>query len=232
MRCAKKIILFLCFLICSLLFCFSAFAYPFPVEDAVIIKEARVRKQMSPNSSKVATLKKNAKVKVTGTDTDKNGDLWFAVETEKGKTGFVRSDFIKLPESQRVADDSAAAKEMIVEVTAKCISKNHVGSAWSKECYCDEVALPEDEETTSIVYVVSEEPVIVRAILTEHDRNPDVGTKTMQYIPTEKDLKEGFTITQEITVRENSGNYKGSAAVWNVIYTFTPKDEEKLSEND
>ena len=118
MRCAKKIILFLCFLICSLLFCFSAFAYPFPVEDAVIIKEARVRKQMSPNSSKVATLKKNAKVKVTGTDTDKNGDLWFAVETEKGKTGFVRSDFIKLPESQRVADDSAAAKEMIVEVTA------------------------------------------------------------------------------------------------------------------
>ena len=144
MWCAKRIISFLCFLICLLLFCFSAFAYPFPVEDAVIIKEARVRKQMSPNSSKVATLKKNAKVKVTGTDTDKNGDLWFIVETERGKTGYVRSDFIKLPESQRDIDDSASAKEMIVEVTAKCISKNKVGIAWSKECYCDEVALPED----------------------------------------------------------------------------------------
>lgn len=207
-----------CFILCC-----SAFATDYPVENAVVIKEARVRKETSSKSAKVATLKKNTVLTVTGESEDKSGELWYMVETENGKTGYVRSDFIELPKAESTFSGPSITKEMTVKVTAKCKTKNHVGSAWSKKCYIDDVELPEEgSKIETEVSVTSGVPTKITSKLTEHDKNPDVGKATEEYIPTNEDLENGFEIIQEVRVKENTGKYKGYAAVWNVTYTFAP----------
>lgn len=223
MRLFTRIFSSLLAIICCFIFCCPAFATDYPVENAVVLKEARVRKETSSKSAKVATLKKNTVLTVTGESEDKNGELWYMVETKDGKTGYVRSDFIELPKAENTFSGPSITMEMTVKVTAKCKTRNHVGSAWSKKCYIDDVELPEEgSEIETEVSVTSGVPMKITSKLTEHDKNPDIGKSTMEYIPTNTDLDEGFEITQEVRVKENTGKYKGYAAVWNVTYTFAP----------
>ena len=216
----RKLSAILLAVVCCFLLPNIGFATDYPVENAVVIKEARVRKKPAQNSAKVTTLKVKSVLTITGESEDKNGDIWYAVETKDGKTGYIRSDFIELPKSTYTGP--IITKEMTVEVAAKCKSRNHVGSAWSKKCYFSDIELSEDKNDLSVVSVTSGETMTVRSTLTEHDKNPDKGSKTTEYIPTDTELLEGFSITHEVKVKENSGKYRGYAATWSVTYTFSP----------
>ena len=62
--------------------------------------------------------------------------------------------------------------------------------------------------------------VTVSASITEEDSNPDVGSGESTHVITAEDLEKGFQVRFTVSVQENGGRYKGSAAKWYVTFTF------------
>lgn len=61
------------------------------------------------------------------------------------------------------------------------------------------------------------------AQMVEGDNVPDVGSSSGQCTTEKADFENGFTVTQEVIVRENRGRYSGNTAGFTFTYTFTPE---------
>lgn len=65
--------------------------------------------------------------------------------------------------------------------------------------------------------------ITIYAKYTENDRNPDVDAKTMTYVVTESEVKNGFIIQMGLSVTENGGTHRGKSADFNITFKFKPK---------
>ena len=118
---------------------------------------------------------------------------------------------------------SAAEKTsttVVMSVTTKynMTSNNHVGNDWYKNCSIEGIK----KDGFSNYKVNVGDQIIIRTTITEDDSSVDVGRNTATRTVTQSDLKNGFTVTQTITVREDKGRYAGNTATWNVTHTFKP----------
>ena len=122
------------------------------------------------------------------------------------------------------ADAAAAAAKggsakngaLTVSAKASCGDYNHVGEKWSFVYYVNKSKIT-DGKTMS--FAVGD-TVTVSASITEEDSNPDVGSGESTHVITAEDLEKGFQVRFTVSVQENGGRYKGSAARWYVTFTF------------
>ncbi len=109
-------------------------------------------------------------------------------------------------------------KRMTVQIKSSCSGYNHVGSNWSRYCSIDGSAVSSGDT----VEIVLGESIMVYSKVTESDKSPDIGTKKETVEITQDYYDNGFTVTHEISVKEDKGRYAGNKAHWTVTYTFVP----------
>ena len=207
-----------------------AMAATYPCEGVANTLSVRVRKKTSTQSKKVASLEKGEIVTVLGEEVKKNGDLWYQVETARGKTGYVLSDYLSIPETELIqaAQDSPDAVLMHLKVRASCRNTNSVGKKWTHYYEWNGVTLASGEAEG---YIAPDVELTVYARIREQDSKPDTSMEKLTYLPTAEDAVNGFVLTQTLRVTENAGRFKGNVAVWTVEYTFAPADDLSNSAN-
>ena len=109
------------------------------------------------------------------------------------------------------------SKNMTVSATASCSNYNSVGNEWSKEFYINGSAV----KSSSQITVAVGDKVTVKAVITEEDKSPDIGTNSETHTITQSDLDNGFSISFSVDVRENKGRYSGRVATWSVTFRFS-----------
>lgn len=204
----------------------TALAAAYPCEGVANTLSVRVRKKATTQAKQIATLDKGEAVTVLGEEVTKNGDVWYQVETAKGKTGYVLSDYLSIPETENIlaAQQSPDGVLMQLKVRAACGDSNGVGKKWTRYYEWNGVTLQDGELEGHVAPGVE---LSVYARVREQDSKPDTATEKMTYTPTAEDVAAGFTLTQTLRVTENSGRYKGHVAVWTVEYVFTPVAAEE-----
>lgn len=198
-----------------------ATAVTYPCEGVANTLSVRVRKKTTTQSKQVTTLDKGESVTVLGEEVKKNGNVWYQVETAKGKTGYVLSDYLSIPETELIqaAQDSPDAALMTLRVRASCRNTNSVGKKWTHYYEWNGVTLADGDTECFVAPGVE---LTLYARIREQDSKPDTAMEKLTYLPTAEDTANGFVVTHTLRVTENAGKYKGNVAVWTVEYTFTP----------
>ena len=205
----------------------AATAVTYPCEGVSNTLSVRVRKTASTQAKQVATLDKGESVTVLSEETKKNGDVWYQVETAKGKTGYVLSDYLSIPEVELIqtAQESPDATLMRLKIKAACRDANSVGNKWTQYYEWNGVTLVKGEAES---FVAPEVELTLYARIREQDSKPDTAMEKVTYLPTTDDIVNGFVVTQTLRVTENAGRYKGNVAVWTVEYIFTPAEDSAI----
>lgn len=102
------------------------------------------------------------------------------------------------------------AKKGIYQIIAYAymISNNHVGNEWGYEFFYDYNSI----SSGYLVTAVQDSNITISANIYEYDSITDIGTGIIQVT-----LKNGYTDSTEIIVRENRGRYYGNIATWKFI---------------
>lgn len=203
-----------------LLLCSAAFAFTMPCEGIANTKDVRVRAKASSSGKVTATLKKGTAVTVLDL-VEYTNSSWYKVQLANGKTGYILSDYLSVPETDYIeaAQASEDAVTMKVKVNASCADYNSVGKNWTQYFELNGIQI---ENFNTEVIAAPEVPLSVYCRIREQDKKPDTSAETTTYTPTAEEIAKGFTITQTIRVSENSGKYAGNTAVWKVAFTFEP----------
>ena len=221
MNFCKKLIV--CFLAALLLgtACFSAFALEYPCEGVANASSVRVRKKASTSGAQLTTLKKGEVVTVLEETIKENGDVRYKIETAKGKTGYVLSDYLSVPEKELIeaAEKSSKGVKMQLKITASCKDYNSVGKNWTHYYEWNGIKV---EDGKMEAFVAPGVDLAVYARVREQDQKPETTTEKTYYTPTAEEVKKGFTVTQKIKVTENAGRFSGNSATWTSTYTFSP----------
>ena len=122
------------------------------------------------------------------------------------------------PTTKPTKKPSTKAKGMEVVASASCSDYNSVGNNWSYVFYINGKKVGE----TSKIELTAGDEITVKAVVTDNDKSPDIGTDYSKYTVTDKDVKTGFTINFNVKVRENKGRYTGKTATWKIRFKFTP----------
>ena len=201
----------------------TATALTYPCEGVANAVNVRLRKSSSTTAKQITTLDKDESVTVLGEVVKKNGDIWYQVETSKGRSGYVLSDYLSIPETELIqaAQNSPDAVLMQLKVKASCRNTNHVGKNWTQYYEWNGITLTEGEAEN---YVAPDVELTLYGRIRERDTEPDTATEKLTYTPTAEEAANGFVVTQTLRVEENGGNYKGNVAVWTVEYIFTPAE--------
>lgn len=205
--------------------CTAALAAEYPCEGIANASSVRVRKKAASSGAQVTTLKKGETVQVLGETVKNNGDIWYQVETEKGKKGYVLGDYLSIPETALIeaAESSENAVMMKLTVKAHCSDYNSVGNNWTQYYEWNGI---QAQDGKAEGYVAPDVELIVYTRVREQDQKPDTTMETTSYIPTAEDMENGFVITQKIKVTENNGKFKDHSAYWTVTFTFEPIEKE------
>ena len=123
------------------------------------------------------------------------------------------------------ANGKTAQKDIVVDGSKRtfilgCTSKredsNNIGNEWIHEFKVNgEKAKLGGEYTLKVGDKVS-----LYAQYSELDDNPDIGEESKTHKVTEDDIKNGFEVSLQVTVKENGGRYKGRSAQYTVTFKF------------
>ena len=224
-RFRKAIFIILTFVLVSVL-SFSM-ALTFPCEGIANTQDVKVRAKSSTSAKVIAKLKKGDAISVQEEIQSKNGDVWYRVETAKGKTGYILSDFLSIAETDRIqaAQNSDQAAIMYLTVNAHCSDYNGVGKNWTQ--YFEWNGIQVQKEPSFRVTLGAGIDFTVYSRIREQDKKPDTGMEKTIYSPTAEELSSGFTVKQTLRIAENTGKSKGNIAEWTVEFVFTPVQPEK-----
>lgn len=200
-----------------------AIAMEFPAEGIINSKDVRVRKKASTGSAAIASLELGTRVTVLEEYVTSKEQLWYIVETPKGKTGYVLADYISVADTEKIeaAENSPSRVKMKVKIVARCSDYNNVGKNWTQFFEINGIPIKDNQYE---MYVAPGVDIQVYARIREQDKKPDTGTELSIYTPTQENVINGFTIQQSIQITENSGKHKGNSANWTVQYVFEPED--------
>lgn len=182
-----------------------ATAASYPCEGVANTLSVRIRKKPTTQADQVTTLKKGESVTVLGEETKKNGNIWYQVETAKGKKGYVLSDYLSIPETELIqaAQNSPEATLMSLKVRASCRDTNSVGKKWTHYYEWNGVTIVDEKAEA---YVAPDVSLTLYARIREQDSKPDTAMEKLTYLPTAEEVANGFVLTQTLRVEENSGN--------------------------
>lgn len=96
---------------------------------------------------------------------------------------------------------------------------NNIGDEWS---YQKEI---NGERPQNTIAVSAGETLRFWARFSEDDDNPDVGETSTSYVVSEDDIINGFSVSMNLSVRENGGKNSGKTADFEITFTFTPYDK-------
>ena len=197
-----------------------AFALSFPCEGTANTKDVKVRAKPATSAKVILKLNKGETITVTDETEKKSGVIWYQVETESGKTGYIISDYLSIADTERIdaAKNSSGAATMILSVKASCSNYNGVGKNWTQYYEWNGVQITDTRETRVVLAPNVEFSLYSR--IREQDQNPDTNTEKTVYRPTEEEISKGFAVEQTISVSENTGKHKGKKAVWTVVFEF------------
>lgn len=200
----------------------AALAVEYPADGVSNAKDVKIRAKAGPSGKQIGTLKKGETIKITGETTLKSGDLWYQVETAKGKTGYVLSDYLSVPEAALIdeAKEADGSTAVTVTVKASCSDYNGVGSKWTHYYEWNGV---QAQDGKAEGFVAPGVDLTVYARIREQDSKPETGSEKITYTPTEEDVANGFDVSFKVTVTENSGRYSGNSAIWTIVFSFSPK---------
>lgn len=189
--------------------CSVSMAVEYPCEGVANTKSVRIRKKASTSGERSGELKEGESVTVLEEIVHKNGNVWYKIKTTKGKTGYVLSDYLSVPEVDRIeaAESSPGARLMELKVHAGCSDKNQVGHNWTQYFEWNDVKVDEGEMQA---YAAPDAELSLYVRIREQDEKPDTTMDTLLYTPTADDVDNGFQLTQTIKVTENAGKYKGN----------------------
>lgn len=105
-----------------------------------------------------------------------------------------------------------------VDVSCSMDYNNHVGNEWYEEFYLNGKEISYGDSIT----LPLGSSVQAKSICIENDSIPDVGSASGSVNVKRDYFQSGFTITQDIVVRENRGRYTGNTAGFTVVYTLIP----------
>lgn len=114
------------------------------------------------------------------------------------------------------ASNSRYGTEMQISINASCKDTNGVGVDWLSFYSINGCEVMDGD---TIVLLPGDELVIYSELI-EDEEYPDIGSKETSHIVTEKDIQNGFKVTQRVQVTEDRGVYKGYSCYWNVTYKF------------
>lgn len=152
-------------------------------------------------------------------ETEWRGEVWYQVEDERGRQGFLHEEYMSIPEGMVQDAPGGDAALMKVVVKAACEDYNHVGKSWTQHFKVCGLVVKDERQGIAVAPDV-ELPIYVKIV--EHDKYCDVGCLRETYVPTAAEVANGFALTRMISVREGSGRYAGCEAVWMVTITFEP----------
>ena len=213
------IMLFVAMVLCVI--CSSSLGMEYPCEGVANSKDVRIRKKASSSGDRIGSLQLGETVDVLEEIVHKNGNVWYKITTSKEKQGYVLSDYLSIPEVERIeaAENSPNGRKMKLKIRAGCNDHNHVGNNWTQYFEWNGVKV---NEGSMEAYAAPDVELSLYVRIREQDQKPDTTMDTLLYTPSADEIASGFQLTQTIKVEENAGNYKGKIAVWNITYTFTP----------
>ena len=219
----NKIIVFLLTIVMLCIVGSNCLAVEYPCEGVANSKSVRFRKKASSSGDIAGTLELGETVTVFEEIVHKNGNVWYKIKTSKGKQGYVLSDYLSIPETDRIeaAKNHPDGRKMKLKVRAGCSDYNHVGKNWTQYFEWNGVKV---NENTMEAYAAPDVELSLYVRIREQDKKPDTTMDTLLHTPTADAIANGFQLEQTIKVEENAGNYKGKIAVWKITYTFSPAE--------
>ena len=109
---------------------------------------------------------------------------------------------------------------MTVSVVASIHGDTTVGNEWSKYFSVNNSPLTGTTQHEITIWQGQNLTALTRIV--EEDGVDDVGIQLSEHTITRDDLKYGFSIRQEIEVKEENGRFSGNSVEWTVVYSFTP----------
>ena len=116
-------------------------------------------------------------------------------------------------------EKTISSKSMALTVGFSRSDSNNIGNEWTYEYKLNGVNVKGNGEKYDLKIG---DKIIVEATITENDKYPDVGKGSITHTVTEDDLKNGFKVSFDVTVKENGGRYAGKTADFNVVFKFKP----------
>ena len=217
----NKVLIFLLTVVLLSAICSSCLAAEYPCEGVANSKDVRIRKKASSSGDRIGSLKLGETVTVSEEIVHKNGNVWYKIQTSKGKQGYVLSDYLSIPEVERIeaATNHPDGRKMNLKIRAGCSDYNHVGKNWTQYFEWNGVKV---NDGSMEAYAAPGVELSLYARIREQDQKPDTTMDTLLHTPSADEIANGFQLEQTIRVEENAGNYKGKIAVWKITYTFTP----------
>lgn len=108
-------------------------------------------------------------------------------------------------------------RTMKLNISRQKTDNNNIGREWWTEYKINGERTLGGEYTLKVGDKIS-----LYAKVVEEDKNPDIGENKKTHTVTKEDLIEGFSVSMEVKVRENGGQYAGTETVWEVTFSFGP----------
>lgn len=139
------------------------------------------------------------------------------------------ADALAVPVAQQLLPVSDADITLCVTFDAVYVENQHVGKNWTQEYFLGDEAVP----AQVAVHLHVGDEIVLRTVITENDKRPDVGEDETRLTVTENVRTTPIVVEKTVLVTENAGRYTGCSAEWNVIYTITilHEDEDTGGEN-
>ena len=153
------------------------------------------------------------RLKITGSADQETQMLLFSKKAKKPTPTPKATPTIKATKTPK---PQKTEKDVTVYINSYCGDYNQVGNEW----YMQYSINGKRVDSGSTINVRVGDKITCKAVITEDDSYPDVGSGTHTYTVTEKGIKNGFHVYLNIYIRENRGRYSGNSCKWEVEFDF------------
>lgn len=108
-----------------------------------------------------------------------------------------------------------------VSVNRSREDSNNIGGDWSYYYSVNDEVISTSYQNSNDFNLRLGDTVALYVKCEESDDNPDIGTSTVTHTVTELDMEEGFSVSMDVYVTENSGRNSGQSAHFIVTFTFS-----------
>lgn len=113
---------------------------------------------------------------------------------------------------------AASPQKFRVSWSATMVSNDHVGNNWSKTFEVNGAACA----SGSVITIAPGSECEIRLTVQENDSRPESNSHFERIAFSEELCKNGYSVSDELYVRENGGRYSGNTAEWKFSITLTP----------
>ena len=151
----------------------------------------------------------------TSSSTEKDTDVF---KIEEPSTSVVYPPPYYVPdESENDTNNYSESSILKIQCDFNILNSNSVGNEW----LCEYTISGDSSLVLSYLYADVGDQITITVTLTENDKYPDIGSKTITRTLSTTDINSGFDELFFIDIKENNGTYKGNVAKAVVLLQFT-----------